>query len=69
MPTAYAEHMGQAQPLPWTDPREDIEYSVLMANGRLAPRAFVDRAAAEAWARLEDGDQVVSYNTICSCDE
>ncbi len=60
--------MGQAQPLPWTDPREDIEYGVLMADGRLAPRVFADRAAAEAWARPDEGDQVVSYNTICSCD-
>lgn len=55
--------------LPWTDPRDDIEYSVLMSNGRLAPRRFADRAAAEAWARPEEGDQVVSYNLICSCDQ
>ena len=51
----------------WTDPHE-IEYGVLMANGRLAPRAFADRAAAEASARPEEGDQLVSYNLICECD-
>jgi hypothetical protein len=54
--------------LPWTDPREDIRFSVLMANGRLAPRSFADRAEAEAWARPEEGDRVVSYNLICECD-
>ena len=58
-----------AQLLEWTDPREEIEWSVRMANGRLAPRRFADRAAAEAWARPEEGDEVVSYNLICSCDE
>ncbi len=56
-------------PLPWTDPREEIEFSVLMANGRLAPRSFANRAEAEAWARPEEGDRVVSYNLICECDE
>ena len=60
--------MAQPAPAAWTDPREDIEYSVLMADGRLAPRAFADRAAAEAWARPEEGDRVVSFNTICECD-
>ena len=54
--------------LEWTDPRDDIEIGVLMANDRLAPRRFADRAEAEAWARPEEGDQVVEYNTICSCD-
>ncbi len=60
--------MAQPEPAVWTDPREDIEYSVLMADGRLAPRGFADRAAAEAWARPEEGDQVVSFNHICECD-
>jgi hypothetical protein len=59
-----------ANPAPavWTDPREDIEYSVMMADGRLAPRKFLDRAAAEAWARLDEGDRVVAFNHICECD-
>lgn len=61
-------HMATSAPLAWSDPRDDIEYSVLMANGRLAPRAFADRAAAEAWARPEEGDRVVSFNRICECD-
>ncbi len=52
----------------WTDPREDIEFSVMMADGRLAPRKFTDREAAEAWARPEDGDRVVSFDHICECD-
>ncbi len=50
----------------WTDPREEIEIGVLMANGRLAPRAFATLAEAEAWAI--EGEQVVEYNRICSCD-
>lgn len=52
----------------WTDPRDAIAVGVLMANGRLAPRKFADRAAAEAWARPEQGDQVVEWNLICECD-
>ena len=52
----------------WTDPREQIETVVMMADGRLAPRSFVDRAAAEAWARPEDGDQVLELNATCACD-
>lgn len=54
--------------LAWTDPREEIEHSVLLPNGRLAPRRFADRAEAEAWARPEEGEQVVSYNTVCECE-
>ena len=50
----------------WSDPREEIEIGVLMANGRLAPRAFATLAEAEAWAI--EGEQVVEYNRICSCD-
>ena len=52
----------------WTDPREQLEAVVMMANGRLAPRSFADRAAAEAWARPELGDQVLERNLVCSCD-
>lgn len=48
------------------DPREQIEAGVLMANGRLAPRKFANRAEAEAWA-LPD-EQVVEWNMICACD-
>ncbi len=55
--------------LEWSDPRDEIEFSVLLANGRLAPRSFADRAEAEAWARPEEGDQVVSFNGICACDQ
>lgn len=48
------------------DPREQIEVSVLMLNGRLAPRRFASRAEAEAWA--QPGEQVVEYNLVCECD-
>lgn len=50
------------------DPREAIEAGVLMANGRLVGRSFADRAEATAWARPEDGDQVVDFNALCQCD-
>lgn len=52
----------------WKDPREEIEFSVLMASGRLAPRSFASEEEAQAWARPEDGDQVVSFNHVCACD-
>ena len=52
----------------WTDPREQIETVVLMANGRLAPRHFADRAEAEAWARPDEGEQVLERNLTCACD-
>jgi hypothetical protein len=52
----------------WSDPREQIETVVMMADGCLAPRSFADRAAAEAWARPELGDQVLERNLVCSCD-
>lgn len=64
--TATQDRAATAAPLVWSDPREAIEIGVLMANGRLAPRSFATRAEAEAWAI--DGEQVVEYNTICSCD-
>ena len=54
--------------LTWTDPREQIETVVRMANGRLAPPKFADRAEAEAWARPEEGDEVLERNLVCSCD-
>ena len=54
--------------LSWTDPREQVETVVRMANGRLAPRTFADRAEAEAWARPEEGDEVLERNFVCSCD-
>lgn len=50
----------------WTDPREEIAVGVLMTNGRLAPRAFRDRAEAEAWAQPDE--QVVEWNLVCECD-
>lgn len=49
------------------DPREQIEVGVLLANGRLAGRRFASRAEAEAWARPDEGDQVVEYNLVCEC--
>ncbi len=52
----------------WVDPREGVMFSVLMANGRLAPREFATQQEAEAWARPDQGEQVVSYNHVCACD-
>jgi hypothetical protein len=49
------------------DPREHIEVGVLMANGRLAGRRFASRAEAEAWARPDEGEQVVEFNLVCEC--
>lgn len=49
------------------DPRTLIEFSVLLANGRLAGRKFASRADAEAWARPDEGDEVVEYNLVCEC--
>jgi len=49
----------------WVDPREQIEFSVLLANGRLAGRRFASRREAEEWA--QDGEQVVEYNLVCEC--
>ncbi|WP_159798041.1 hypothetical protein [Puerhibacterium puerhi] len=50
------------------DVREQIQVGVLMANGRLAGRSFASYAEAEAWARPEEGEQVVEFNAICDCD-
>jgi hypothetical protein len=52
----------------WSDPRELTDVGVVLANGRLAPRRFASRAEAEAWARPEDGEDVVELNTVCQCD-
>lgn len=51
----------------WIDPREEIEVAVLMPNGRLVGRTFASRAEAEAWARPEEGEQVVEVNAVCDC--
>lgn len=59
---------GQPPELSFTDPREDIEVAVLLPTGRLAGRRFASRAEAEAWARPQEGEQVVEFNTICECD-
>ena len=48
-----------------TDPREQIEFSVLMADGRLAGRRFESREQAEAWAQPDE--RVVEYNLVCEC--
>ena len=50
------------------DVRDIVGIGVLMANGRLAPRRFASRAEAEAWARPEEGEQVVELNLLCDCD-
>jgi hypothetical protein len=49
------------------DPRTQIEAGVLLANGRLVGRRFGSRAEAEAWARPDEGDQVVEWNLVCEC--
>ncbi len=49
------------------DPRTMIEFSVLLADGRLAGRRFASRDDAESWARPDEGDQVVEYNLVCEC--
>ena len=59
---------GAVQTIRWQDPRELTDVGVLLASGRLAPRRFTSRAEAEAWARPEDGDEVVELNTVCQCD-
>lgn len=48
------------------DPRTLIEFSVLLANGRLAGRKFVARRR-RAWARPDEGDEVVEYNLVYEC--
>ena len=50
------------------DVRDIVGVGVLLANGRLAGRSFATRAEAEAWARPEEGEQVVELNLLCDCD-
>ncbi len=50
------------------DVRDVVGVSVLRADGRLAGRSFATRAEAEAWARPEEGEQVVELNLLCECD-
>ena len=59
---------GPAVDVDWVDPRDEVEVVVLLANGRLAGRSFADRAEAEAWARPEEGEQVLEQNLVCGCD-
>ncbi|MDN4481289.1 hypothetical protein [Demequina muriae] len=61
-------HQDDAREAQWSDPREEIEISVLMANGRLAPRRFASKEDAHAWAHEEEGERVVEINAICDCD-
>lgn len=49
------------------DVREEIEVGVLLPNGRLAGRRFASRAEAEAWARPDEGEQVVEFSPVCEC--
>ncbi|MCO7271608.1 hypothetical protein [Cellulosimicrobium cellulans] len=57
----------QAAPVP-DDVRDVVGVGVLMPNGRLAGRSFASRAEAEAWARPDEGEQVVELNLLCDCD-
>lgn len=41
---------------------------VLMPNGRLAGQGLASRGEAEAWARPEEGEQVVELDVLCACD-
>lgn len=66
-PLTAAPTAGPAPTVDLDDPRTLIEASVLLANGRLAGRRFGSRAEAEAWARPEDGEQVVEFNLVCEC--
>ena len=50
------------------DVRDVVGVSVLLANGRLAGRSFATRVEAEAWARPEEGEEVVELNLLCDCD-
>lgn len=61
------EAAGTTAAVDLDDPRTLIEFSVLLANGRLAGRTFASRADAEAWARPDEGDEVVEYNLVCEC--
>jgi hypothetical protein len=50
------------------DVRDVVGVGVLLPTGRLAGRTFASRAEAEAWARPEEGEQVVELNLLCDCD-
>ncbi|WP_260666122.1 hypothetical protein [Cellulosimicrobium cellulans] len=50
------------------DVRDVVGVGVLLPNGRLAGRSFASRAEAEAWARPDEGEQVVELNLLCDCD-
>ena len=52
----------------WTDPRDQVEVVVMLANGRLAGRRFASREEAEAWARPDEGESVLELNLVCACD-
>ncbi len=66
-PTQQNAERAATDPIDADDPREDIEVGVLMANGRLAGRHFATRDEASAWARPEEGEQVVEFNVLCEC--
>ncbi|MGN7701084.1 hypothetical protein [Cellulosimicrobium sp. 22601] len=57
----------RAFPVP-DDVRDVVGVGVLLPNGRLAGRSFASRAEAEAWARPDEGEQVVELNLLCDCD-
>lgn len=65
--SSAAASQAPSQPQ-WSDPREQVEFSVMLTNGRLAPRRFASREEAEAWADAGAGEQVVSYNPVCDCE-
>lgn len=52
----------------WSDPRDDIEIGVLMANGRLAPRSFATREEAEAGPRTGNGWWSTTGSAPAMCD-
>lgn len=60
---------GEHQAFPASDDvRDVVGVGVLLPNGRLAGRSFTSRAEAEAWARPDEGEQVVELNLLCDCD-
>ncbi|KZM78159.1 hypothetical protein A0J59_02445 [Cellulosimicrobium sp. I38E] len=60
---------GEHQAFPASDDvRDVVGVGVLLPNGRLAGRSFASRAEAEAWARPDEGEQVVELNLLCDCD-
>lgn len=60
--------MTSTSKITWTDPREQVEFSVRLPNGRLAGRRFSSREEAEGWADAEAGEEVVSFNPVCDCE-